>query len=262
MNTDQPLVLLSAIEEEHLGVRTARASGVTLNTLPEVMSFCRANKVVLLVARCLASEFGAVHAMEREGFLLMDTLIYYSRDLVDAPRQPRGGNIRIRPMRAGEERIVRNIAAESFRGYLGHYHADERIDRSKCDEAYESWAYRSCVSRDIVDEVLVAELNGSVAAFATFRINSPEEVEGLLSGVSPSARGRGIHGSLLTAGMVWCLSKGATRMVFSTQITNIAAQKIWVRLGAEPSHAYYTFHKWFDGPTPSQRPDHEAILDA
>ena len=36
-------------------------------------------------------------------------------------------------------------------------------------------------------------------------------------------------------------------MVLSTQVTNLAVQKVWSRLGFEPSRSYYTFHLWFDG---------------
>jgi GNAT superfamily N-acetyltransferase len=82
--------------------------------------------------------------------------------------------------------------------------------------------------------------------FATLRLNNPEEGEGVLFGVGPLAQGQGIYRSFMIHGMEWCLQQGMTRMVVSTQITNIAVQKVWTRLGFEPSHAYYTFHKWFD----------------
>jgi hypothetical protein len=47
-------------------------------------------------------------------------------------------------------------------------------------------------------------------------------------------------------GMRWCLEKGASRMLIPTQVNNMPSQKVWCRLGFEPSHAQYTFHKWFD----------------
>jgi GNAT superfamily N-acetyltransferase len=210
------------------------------------MTFFRTNDVLLLIARCLASELDAAQAMEQEGFSLMDTLIYYTFNLAKTTIPPDSGKVPVRPIRRGEEDEVKIVAAESFRGYLGHYHADKRLDRAKCDEVYISWALRSCVSRDVADEVLVADLDGSVAGFATLRLNSPEEGEGVLFGVARSAQRRGIYRSFMIGGMEWCRSMGATRMVVSTQITNIAVQKVWTRLGFEPSHAYYTFHKWFD----------------
>ena len=78
------------------------------------------------------------------------------------------------------------------------------------------------------------------------RLNSPEEGEGVLFGVAPAAQGRGIYRSFMVRGMEWCLAQGTSRMVVSTQITNIAVQKVWTRLGFEPHKSYLTFHRWFD----------------
>jgi GNAT superfamily N-acetyltransferase len=108
-----------------------------------------------------------------------------------------------------------------------------------------SWAVRSCVSKDVANEVLIAERDGRVVGFATLRINSPQEGEGVLFGVAPEAQGLGIYRSFMLSGMQWCRQQGVQRMLVSTQITNIAVQKVWCRVGFEPSHSYYTFHKWF-----------------
>jgi GNAT superfamily N-acetyltransferase len=143
---------------------------------------------------------------------------------------------------------VKAVASDAFRGYVGHYQADQKLERSRCDAVYPDWAFRSCVSPDVADEVLVAELDGSIVGFAALRINSPDEGEGLLYGVSSRARRHGMYRSLMVQSMNWCLRKGAACMVISTQITNIVAQSVWVRLGFEPSHSLYTLHKWFDEP--------------
>ncbi len=246
MNPESPDVHISAIDEERFGIRSARASGITLNTLGPVIDFCRDNGVVFLIARCSASEIHTVQAMEREGFRLMDTLIYYARDLVKKEIPSDSAGVSIRPIEPGEEEKVKAVAARSFGNYFGHYHADERLDGDKCDEAYQSWALRSCISRDVAEEVLVATLENRIVGFATLRLNTSEEGEGVLFGVDPSAQGQGIYRSFMINAMRWCLSKERIRMVVSTQITNIAVQKVWTRLGFEPSHAIYTFHKWFD----------------
>jgi GNAT superfamily N-acetyltransferase len=239
-------VCLSAIDEERFGIRTARAPEVTQQLLPSVIEFCRNNAVKLLIARCPVSELPTAQAMERQGFELMDTLVYYTRDLVKPHIPSDIGKATIRRVRPGEEEKVKAIAAECFRGYSGHYHADQRLDRTQCDEVYVSWAFRSCVSRDAADNVLIAELHGSVVAFCALRVNSPGEGEVVLNGVTPSAQGQGVYRSLMIHGMQWCLSEGLSRMLISTQITNLAVQRVWTRLGFELSHAYYTFHKWFN----------------
>ncbi len=239
-------VRLSAIDEERFGIKTARATGITLDGLSMVWDFCLANNVRLLIARCPASELAVVQAMEREGCLLTDTLVYYARNLAKSPIPADSVEVLVRPIRPGEEDLVKALAAESFKGYYGHYHADPRLDRVKCDDAYTSWAVRSCVSRDVADEVLVADDKGILLGFATLRLNSPDEGEGVLFGVAPAAQGRGIYRSFMIRSMEWFRAKGCTRQVVSTQITNIAVQKVWTRVGFEPSHAYYTFHRWFD----------------
>ncbi len=176
----------------------------------------------------------------------MDTLAYYRRDLAKSPIPRDTGQAVIRPVNAGEEHAVRAVAAEAFKGYAGHYHADEKLERPLCDAIYPDWAFRSCISRDAAREVLVAELKGSIVGFATLRMNNSEEAEGVLFGVLPRARRRGIYRSLMIQALNWCLMKGAAHMAISTQITNIVVQKVWVRLGLEPSHSQYTLHKWFD----------------
>ena len=44
----------------------------------------------------------------------------------------------------------------------------------------------------------------------------------------------------------WSAERGVRRMIISTQVSNIAPQTVWVRLGFEPTRSYYTFHQWFD----------------
>jgi GNAT superfamily N-acetyltransferase len=105
---------------------------------------------------------------------------------------------------------------------------------------------RSCTASDVADEVLVAEKGGEVLGFATLRLNSPAQGEGVLFAVVSAAQGQGIYRSFMIGGMHWCAARGATSMVVSTQLTNIAVQKVWVRVGFEPDHATYTFHKWFE----------------
>ena len=246
MGSDQLPVSLSPIDEERFGVRSARASEITLDSLPAVMDFCRGRGVALLIARCLSSELRVAQAMEEEGFALMDTLIYYTRDLVELPIPPDTGKVPIRPIRPGEEDDVKSVAAKAFVGFSGHYHADGRLDPKKCDEVYADLAFRLCVSRDAGDEVLVAELDGSIVGFGAWRLGSSEEAEALLGGVVPSARKQGIFVSLLVHGLESYLARGVRRMVGFTQITNTAVQKSWIKVGFQPSYGCYTFHKWFD----------------
>jgi len=240
----EPTVAFSEIDSDRFGVRIARAH-LDLGSLPRVLQFCNSEKIDLLIARCLTTEFEAVHKMGEAGFLLMDTLVYYTFDLSKRPIPDEAPKVQIRTFRPEDKAQVQEVAAASFKGYFGHYHADPRLDRKKSDKGYMSWAVRSCVSKEVANEVLIAERDGRIVGFATLRINSPQEGEGVLFGVAPEAQGLGIYRSFMLSGMKWCKQQGVQRMVVSTQITNFAVQKVWCRVGFEPSHSYYTFHKWF-----------------
>lgn len=246
MNANEVPVSLSVIDKERFGIQTARAPIVTLDNLPTILDFCYRSQVKLLIARCKVTDLQVCQTMERRGFLLMDTLLYYARNLHKVPIPPDLGNAHVRPIRPGDENGVKQVAAEAFRGYFGHYHADEKLDRAKCDETYLSWAACSIVSRKLADEVLVVELEGTIVGFGTLRQNNTKEFEGVLYAVSPIVQRRGICRSLLIKSMEWGLKKDHQQMLYSTQITNLAVQKVLVRLGFELNHAYYTFHKWFE----------------
>jgi GNAT superfamily N-acetyltransferase len=246
MSSVSPHVFLSDIDKERFGMQTARSPKVTMETLPSILDFCYAHAVKFLIARCDADDTKTVQAMEFNGFFLTDTLLYYQCDLKDMSKLPVSPKVLVRPVCAGEEEMVKSLAAESFQGYVGHYHADPRLNREKCDETYASWAYRSCTIGDLADEVLVAERNGSLAGFITLKINTPEDGQMVLNAVHPEAQGTGVYFALVSAAKEWCFQRGVKRVITSTQLPNRAVQKVWVRQGFWLTHAAYTFHKWFD----------------
>jgi RimJ/RimL family protein N-acetyltransferase len=246
MNSVSSNVFISDIDEERFGIRTARVVGVTTGSLSSILEFCKKEQVKLLIARCNMADLETAQSMEREGFLLMDTLVYYTRDLTRQQVPADNGVAHFRPIRIDEEEEMISVAKESFRGYFGHYHADQRLDDNKCNDVYVDWARKACASRGSDENFLVAEMAGRIVAFGVFRINNPDEGELFLGGIHPDFQGQGIYLSFLCRAMDWCLSKNAKRIIISTQLNNIAVQKVLTRFGFEISRGYYTYHKWFD----------------
>ncbi|HEY8670314.1 MAG TPA: GNAT family N-acetyltransferase, partial [Terriglobales bacterium] len=238
-------IAFSELDSTRFGIRAARAR-ITSETLPEVLEACDAERIDLLIARCSTDDISAMRAAEVNGFLLTDTLLYYQFDFGKRPIPSCTTEYMVRSLKPGDHDQVREVAAAAFKGYMGHYHADPRLDQRKCDEAYESWAERSCIPGLAADQLFVAERAGRIAGFATLRVNSSEEVEGLLFAVAPEYQRRGVCGLLMVHSLEWTRSQGARRMIISTQITNVSMQKVWCRVGFEPSHSFYTLHKWFD----------------
>ncbi|OQB56159.1 MAG: TDP-fucosamine acetyltransferase [Deltaproteobacteria bacterium ADurb.Bin151] len=246
MQRNIPVITLSILDQERFGVKTAKSRDFIWHDIPEMLSQCRQNYVQLLIARCPSSNLKTAQELERRGFLLMDTLVYYEHNLhltnIIVPNE----KITIRGILPGEAEDVRALAAESFKGYCGHYHADPKLDVHQCDDVYTSWAYNSCISKDFATEVFVAVLDDKIVGFATLRINDPKESEVVLNGVLPKTQRMGIYRMLIENSLIWSIRHCMKRMIISTQITNIAVQKVWVRVGFQPTSSFYIFHKWFN----------------
>lgn len=236
---------LSDIDYARFGVTTLSVKNVTADDFHTLETFCIENDVKLSIVRILSSELAVVQRMEKDGYRLMDTLVYYAFKFDKKSIPELVSNYHLRPVTQDDIEAVSQIAEASFEGYYGHYHADPNLPDDKCDEVYIDWAKKSVTSRDIADEVLVVENDNRLDAFATLRMNNEREGEGVLFGVAPHAQGQGMYRAMMIEGMRWCKKQGAERMVVSTQITNIAVQKVWARLGFEMDHSYYTLHKWF-----------------
>jgi ribosomal protein S18 acetylase RimI-like enzyme len=238
-------VRLSELDTRRFGHVIARADEVGKDDLGGVVEFCEANGVELLIARCAVENLDAIHAMTRAGFLPMDTLVYYERDLAASPVAD-APPARIDHLASGDAEQVEAIARASFVDYGGHYHADPRLDRVACTEVYASWARASCESEHEGDFALVAGSRHSRTAFSTFRRGPAGEGELLLGAVRPDARGTGLYRDLTIAGMLRYQGLGARRFITSTHLVNWAAQKTWTSAGMSPTRAYHTFHRWFD----------------
>ena len=245
MPIDHPEIALSPLDTARFGVCTARADALAADGLERILDFCRSQNVELLIGRCSVENAATVHALERSGFLLMDTLVYYKRNLATSPVADPGDG-RIRPLRAGEADAVEAIARECFHEYGGHYHADPRLDRRAVTEVYASWARASCERPERSSFVLVGDMGRGSVGFATFRLSLAAEGELVLGAVSPGARGSGLYRELTLAGMYRLQSLGAGSLITSTYLGNWGAQKSWVAAGLSPYAGYHTFHRWFD----------------
>src|SRR5437870_9620572 len=130
---------LSALDEERFGYRTAKAVVRDEAEAVAAVDEARVLGAKLLIVRCRADDLRAAQALEERHCRLMDVLVYYSRDPRKHPIPADRCEVPIRMLRDGDADAVTAVARDSFAGYIGHYHADPRIDRRKADEVYVSW---------------------------------------------------------------------------------------------------------------------------
>lgn len=81
-------------------------------------------------------------------------------------------------------------------------------------------------SAEIVGAVSLARAGGPFAQIAT-----ADEAEVRLLATAPEARGRGVGEALMHGCIDLARAAGAARLVLSTQLTMVAAQRLYARLG-------------------------------
>lgn len=254
----------SALDSDRFHVNVVKANLRDDSRVSDLEAFCGEVRANLAIVRVDAGNLSVFGELQRFGYRIMDTLVYCHAKrpnrYISAGKGAEGriGHV-IRSLRVEDVPAVIDVAANAYDNYRGHYQADERLDKRVSDDVYVDWATRSCedVLRDqssggdvhspvTANEAFVVEIDKNVVAFMTMRFVGPDSGEAVLSGVHPNAQGKGIYRALIEEGMDWCWQNDCERMIVSTQIVNIAVQKVWARCGFEPFQYIYTLHKWFD----------------
>jgi GNAT superfamily N-acetyltransferase len=236
---------LSELDTARFGVRVAKSSPASEEEWRAALDFCREHAVELLIARIDARHMALAQRMEQDGAFLADVLVGYRASPVAAPEaSDKGIRSGIRSGERSDAEAVKALARRCFQSYVDHYHADPRLPREACDEVYADWAHSACIDRKVADEVLVAEEGGRLVGFSALRLVGPDSADGMLFGVAPEARGRGVFTALLAAFLRWAAARKARSATYSTQLQNPATHKALARFGFVLESSHLTFHHW------------------
>lgn len=183
-------------------------------------------------------------AITRLGLPLIhaDTLVVYEADLTQQHRDTlRNPDLHFRHATPGDSKVIAKLVEDTFDGYRSHYIANPMLDGVKVAEGYREWC-RGFVERP--DGVLwLAERHGSVVGFAACSESEAAGIgEGVLYGVSPEHSGGGIYSDLIRYTRNQFASRGFRVMRVSTQVWNLAVQKVWARVGFSISSVRDTYH--------------------
>lgn len=242
------MIALSELDKRRFGHVVAKTDIVAGQNLRALLAECEAGDVELLIARCPTGLVPEMQQMERLGFFLTDTLVVWCKQLDDSTPPPVPLGFHLRAALTQDAPEVGRVAAAAFKNYGGHYHADARLDPADCDAVYASWATNLCTDANGDSEMLLItnRENGSIAGFAALRRHNDSEFDGTLFAVDPYYQGRGLFTALVKHSEHWGATRSLSRMLYSTQLTNLAPQGTLCRRGFAPLRSFYTLHKWFD----------------
>ena len=233
-------VRLSELDSERFGVRIARADGLNAAEVRPITAAALGDGAEMIIARCPADDFAAIHALERAGYLTMETLVHYRGPVTSAPESPQ-----VRQGTPADADAVGQVARVAFATYAGHYHADPRLADLDCVEAYASWAHR-CATGEAADDLVVAEVEDRVVGFQAHRSPEPGVGQLLLVCVAPQARGLGLYRALGAYAQRWSAAQGHSQLWATCHQANLASHRVFIGLGLRPARVESTFHGWAD----------------
>lgn len=143
----------------------------------------------------------------------------------------------LRVATAADIPLLRRVAASAFA--LSRFRAPW-YDPQDSGRFYALWAEKAVLGTFDHQCLLVMDALGQPAGFVTLRdLHDGSARIGLLA-VFPDAQGKGIGSSLMSAAKQWCHSHGLQRLRVATQMSNIAALRLYIRSGASiESTAYW-----------------------
>jgi ribosomal protein S18 acetylase RimI-like enzyme len=237
---------LSDIDRERFGPVTAKATAADVADIDRIHARCAELKVEFLILRIESDKLEVVQEAQRRGAFLTDVLLYFEKPVRNDVTLTLPGALKLRQATAEDAQGVARLATEVFKNYNGHYHADPRLSRSQADEVYSSWAGATCVNSNVADAVLILEGASGILGFSALKTIGEQTFDISLLGVSPQARRQGLFDCLLKASERWGHDQGFKSMEYSTQVTNVAAQRGLSKAGFLVARSCYTLHQWFN----------------
>jgi hypothetical protein len=221
--------------------------------LDQAVRWATSAGVEFLVGKPYTDDVVVVHALEKEGFLLVDTLLDYVYDarkypLHSVPAPPMSLDIPLRLAREADIEELKAVARAAFRNHFGRFHSDERISKDQALRVYEAWVESSC--RGYADWVVVAEIEGRIAGYSIWKKPSLSDQElsiqvghYSIAATHPDYAGRGLF-TLLTYRGMELLDGMADCIEGPTHINNYPVQRGYAKLLWRICDARHSFHKW------------------
>jgi GNAT superfamily N-acetyltransferase len=221
--------------------------------LDEVIRAAVRRDTKCLTCKVQALHFAAIHALERHGFFLMDTLLDL---LFDSSRTPlesvsvpkRLNGLRTRLAKPEDLPEVLTLNEKSFVRYFGRYHSDPKMPLGTGARVYDQWVRSSF--EGWADWILLAELDDRIAGYAVWKKASPLEAKHSfdishcnLTAMHPDFSGQGLFTALALEGMR--MAQGFSKHLdVPVHISNYPAHRAWLKLSWKITGARHSFHKW------------------
>ncbi|MGH8173156.1 MAG: GNAT family N-acetyltransferase [Rhodanobacteraceae bacterium] len=229
-----PLLKDSPFETARFDLRISRGTP-TLADAPALIDELRRERVDVAILRVREGARELAQEISSAGMpaIVADALVHYAVDL-PAPESanPAGPRVRLRRADARDAANLVAMVRRIFSGYPTHYHANPLFDPERILDGYAEWAVRHAERNDDGRLAWIVEVDGEAVGFSCVEIaHDDSTARGVLNGILPDWRGRGIYRAMLRAMLARFSDEGVKRFVISTQVHNTAVQRVWISEG-------------------------------
>lgn len=244
MTTSERILAYSAPDSARFGFHVVRgyAPDADPDRLWKAIVDANADLAIIRTPTTLAHRMSKLGAFGAE-VIHADTLVYYAAELRNLDLvAPANTRVSIATASTVDMAELSAVVASVFRDYRNHYHSNPVLDAEKVLAGYCEWAIRHL--GDPSNKITwLARHEGRIVGFLCCSHDVAASTgEFVLNGVLPEFARNGIYSSLVRIALQWFHENGFARVRVSTQIGNLAVQKVWRREGFAMVEAYDTFH--------------------
>lgn len=238
----------SSLVSARFGFKIAKVSD--FNNDPEsILNFIKSHDYRLVISKINCENLELINKLESLGFMVKDIQVTYKYDLknfdFDRFRSYKKSNVLLRDANYRDIEKLERIAYEAFKNY-GHYSADKRLEPKKCNEIYKDWIKRSVEDNNVADKIIIAEINGEVAGFLTFKLFNGinKYAAGGLGAVAAEFRNNDIFRLITIEGLHWGKEIGLEWEEHNVLITNYPVNRSFSKLEFKINRSFLTMHYW------------------
>lgn len=229
-------------------VARVRGDSLTPEQVAAIDQWCKANAIACLYFLATFDDPVTVHCAEMSGFELVDvrlTAVLTAKQFALHVPPTAPPELTIRPATEADLPALQRLASTNYP--TTRFYFDRHFPRDTCAALYAHWITESVrAQRDLV---LVAEVAGALAGYATFQLPAAEATARiLLINTAPNARHRGAARELLREGFRRLAPHDVQNLIGITQVRNIAVQAFNARVGFVPQSCQLWYHKWYRDP--------------
>lgn len=246
----------SVLDTKRFGFKVGKTDGLVFKTDPrKVLDFFKSEKYELIIARVPMNDVEFINDMENIGFRIKDIQVTYKYNLNNNQVNSsfyfdridlNDSSIYIRDFQESDTNRLVELAGISFSDY-GHYFANNRLDKIKCREIYEDWAYNSCTNKDVADKIIVACNNSLPVGFLSFKIFKNDKytfAAGGMGAVDTVYRGMNIFPNLIKEGLIWGKSINLDWEEHNVLFNNFSVNQSMNKMEFKPGNPLITMHCW------------------